>query len=229
MAITGRSPQKNAAIAGELADRDAIYTLDVRDEAAVERVFAQVVERFGRLDILVNNAGTVRVDLAVNHKREDWDEVIETNLTGAFLCARHAARIMIDGGRGGKIINIGSVTASFGPPDFASYAASKAGMRGLTSALAVEFAPHNIQVNDLEPGYFDTDLSSGRPDWLRDMTIRKTPAGRFGQPHELVGAAVFLASSASDFVTGTILRVDGGYSIADRLRYDPVPGAPPEA
>ncbi len=229
VAVTGRSPEKNAAIARELSDPAGVYALDVRDEAAVEHTVASVIERFGRLDILVNNAGAVHVEVAVNHRREDWDSVLETNLTGAFLCAKHAARAMIAGGHGGKIVNIGSVTASFGPPDFASYAASKAGLLGLTHALAVEFAPHNIQVNDIEPGYFVTDLSSGMPDWLRDMTIRKTPAGRFGQPEELVGAAIFLASNASNFVTGAVLRVDGGYSISDRLRYDMAADGAPDA
>ena len=223
VAVTGRDAQKNAAIAQELNDSDAIYSLDVRDEAAVERTVAQVAARFGQLDILVNNAGTVHVDIAVNHRREDWDAVIETNLTGAFLCAKHSARAMITAGNGGKIINIGSVNAVFGPPDFASYAASKAGLRGLTHALAVELAPHNIQVNNLESGYFMTDMSSGLPDWLYEMIVRKTPAGRFGQPDELVGAAIFLASSASNYVTGTELRVDGGYTIADRQTY-PVGG-----
>ncbi|MCC7451709.1 MAG: SDR family oxidoreductase [Anaerolineae bacterium] len=217
--VTGRNPAKNAAIAEELGDPQTVFVMDVQ-ESEVARTIDQVAARYGRLDILVNNAGTIWVGHVVDNSREDWDAVLDTNLTGPFLCAKHAARAMIARGEGGKIVNIGSLVSMFGPPDFASYAASKAGMRGLTHALAVEFAPYNIQVNTIEPGYFVTDMSQGLPDWLRDEITRKTPAGRFGRPEELVGAAILLASHASDFMTGSIVRVDGGYAIADRFRHD---------
>jgi 2-dehydro-3-deoxy-D-gluconate 5-dehydrogenase len=219
VAVTGRDAAKNTDIAVELGSQQAAFALDVRDEAAVIDMIAQVMQHFGRLDILVNNAGTVRVSTILDHTLEDWNTVIDTNLTGPFLCAKYAAKVMIEQGEGGKIINIGSVGANFGPPDFSSYAASKAGIQGLTYALAVELAPYNIQVNGIEPGYFYTDMSSGIPDWLRDEIIRKTPAARWGRPEELVGAALLLASQASSYMTGSIIRVDGGYSIADRFRH----------
>lgn len=223
VAVTGRNTAKNNKIRAELGECGAAFTMDVRSEFEIERAMQQVFNQFGRLDILVNNAGLVKVGAIVATDIKDWNEVVDTNLNGAFLCARQAARLMIARGAGGKIINISSVQAHYGPWDFASYAASKAGINALTRALAVELAPHNIQVNTIEPGYFDTEMSAGFPDWLRRQITNKAPARRFGKPEELVGAAVFLASSASDYVTGSTIRVDGGYCIAERVR----PEAPP--
>ena len=179
---------------------------------------SQVAERLGRLDILVNNAGhTHRVPL-LDYPREAWNAVIETHLTGAFHCSKHAARAMIARGGGGKLINIGSMYSIFGPPNVVAYAAAKTGLLGLTRALAVELAAHNIQVNAILPGWYETDLTRPLLSTPAGQDIRrKTPAGRFGDPEELVGATVFLASSASDFVTGVALPVDGGYSVADRF------------
>lgn len=219
VAVTGRNPEKNKAIAAELGDAQLVFELDVKDETGVERTVREVVEQFGHLDILINNAGTVHSGPFIDLSLEEWNNVIGTNLTGAFLCSKHVARAMIKRGTGGKIINISSIYALFGPPDFADYPASKAGLVGLTRALAVELAPHHIQVNALLPGYFETEMSSEVPGWLRRDLERKTPAGRWGQPGELVGAAVFLASAASDYITGVQLPVDGGYSVADRLKY----------
>jgi len=124
---------------------------------------------------------------------------------------------MIAQGRGGKIINIASIYAIFGPPDIAEYAAAKSGLLGLTRALAVELASHDIQVNGILPGYFETDMANGMPRGLRSDIRRKTPAGRWGQPQDLVGTVVYFASPASDFVTGTNITVDGGYAVADRF------------
>jgi 2-deoxy-D-gluconate 3-dehydrogenase len=178
---------------------------------------AQVVARFGRLDILVNNAGMVYDSSALTTSRAEWDAVLETNLTGLFLCAKHAAAAMIAGGEGGKIINIGSIYSLFGTPSFASYGAAKAGVLGLTRALAIELAVHGIQVNAILPGFCETDMTAGMPGTaLGEEIRRRTPAGRWGQPDDLVGAAVFLAAAASDFVTGVQLPVDGGYSVAER-------------
>jgi len=126
---------------------------------------------------------------------------------------------MVSGGRGGNIINVASIYARYGPPDFAHYPSAKAGLLGLTHALAVELAPHDIQVNAILPGWFPTAMSGDLPHTpLGEQIRRKTPAGRWGEPSDLVGAAIFLASRASDFVTGTQLAVDGGYLVADRLR-----------
>lgn len=221
VAVTGRNPEKNTAIAQELGDASLVLSLDVRQEDAVQHTIAQVVDHFGRLDILVNNAGLFRGGSVLELSRDDWDAVISTHLTGSFLCAKHAAKTMVTQGSGGKIINIGSIYSLFGAPDFADYGSAKAGILGLTRALATELAPYNIQVNSILPGWYETDLTRGMPTTPLGETIRrKTPAGRWGEPQELVGTAVFLASAASDFVTGVSIPVDGGYSIAERLVHD---------
>ena len=221
VAVTGRNKEKNTSIGEELGKSGAVFPLDVRDEAAVEETVANIVSQFGRLDILINNAGLFRGGSVLNLSREDWDAVIETHLTGSFLCAKHAARMMIKGGDGGKIVNIGSAYSTFGPPEFSDYAAAKTGILGLTRALAVELAVHNIQVNAILPGWFETDLTSGMPESTAGEEIRrKTPAGRWGDLDELRGTAVFLSSAASDFVTGTCIPVDGGYAIADRKLHE---------
>jgi 2-deoxy-D-gluconate 3-dehydrogenase len=217
VAITGRDTDQNELVDKELKDAGAAFSLDVRNEAEVQRTVEAVIERFGRLDILINNAGIVRGGLVTEMSQETWEAVLGTNLTGAFLCAKHAARTMIAQGRGGKIINISSIYAIYGPPDIAEYASAKSGLLGLTRALAVELASHNIQVNAILPGYFETDMPAGMPQQLRSDIRRKTPAGRWGRPEDLVGTAVYLASAASDFITGSSITVDGGYAVADRF------------
>jgi 2-deoxy-D-gluconate 3-dehydrogenase len=219
--VTGRNPDKNQAMAQELGDSSAVLPLDVCDEAAVEGAMGQVVERFGRLDILVNNAGRAKRGYVPDVPKADWDDILQVNLTGPFLCATHAAKQMIAAGRGGKIINIGSMYSLFGPPNVISYASSKHGLVGLTRGLAVELAKHNIQVNAILPGWYMTPMNrhhEGTP--LYDYVRRKTPAGRWGDPQDLAGLAILLASPASNFITGAAIPVDGGYSVADRLLYD---------
>jgi 2-dehydro-3-deoxy-D-gluconate 5-dehydrogenase len=221
VAITGRNPEKNSRIADELGDSGAVFTLDVTDEDAVAQTIAQVVDRFGKLDILINNAGLSRRGSVLEHSQQDWDAVIGGNLTGSFLCAKHAAQSMVGRGAGGKIINVGSMYSIFGPPNVVSYAASKSGVLGLTRALAVELGPHHIQVNAILPGWHVTDMTQHiQGNALGEHIRRKTPAGRIGVPEDIVGLAIFLASSASDFVTGAAIPVDGGYSVTDRLLYD---------
>lgn len=219
--VTGRNEKKNSAIAEVLGKSGAVISLDVREEEAVEKTMATVIDKFGRLDILVNNAGLFKGGSVLDLTRKDWDAVIETHLTGSFLCAKHAARMMIKGGAGGKIINIGSAYSTFGPPDFSDYATAKTGILGLTRALAVELAIHNIQVNAILPGWFETELTSGMPKSDAGEEIRcKTPAGRWGNLDDLIGTAVYLSSAASDFVTGTCIPVDGGYAVADRKLHE---------
>lgn len=214
--VTGRNEEKNSAISSVLDQTGAVVTLDVRDEAAVEQTMAHVLNNFGHLDILVNNAGLFRGGSVMDLSQDDWDAVIGTHLTGSFLCAKHAARVMISGNAGGKIINIGSIYSLFGRPGYSDYAAAKTGIVGLTRALAVELATNDIQVNAILPGWFETDMSGGLAENSRGEEIRrKTPAGRWGNPEDLVGTGVFLASPASDFVTGTCITVDGGYAITD--------------
>jgi 2-deoxy-D-gluconate 3-dehydrogenase len=217
--ITGRDAAKNRVARAKFP----VYRLDVRKERDVERVIGHVVGNFGRLDILVNNAGVFRGGASVDLTGAGWQEVLDTNLTGAFLCAKHAARAMI-GSRGataGKIINVGSMYSQFGHAESASYTASKTGILGLTRALAVELGPRRICVNAILPGWFPTDMCAGiqRNRFGRALKER-TPAGRLGSVDDLAGVVVFLASSASDFVNGVAIPVDGGYSVADRTRSD---------
>jgi len=221
IAVTGRNLEKNDAIGRELGDRALTLSLDVRDEAAVREAVSEVVTEFGSLDILVNNAGVSQGDSILDHSREDWDTTLDTNLTGSFICAQHAGRAMVAGGDGGKMINIASIYSVFGTPGFVSYGASKAGVLGLTRGLAIELAPHNIQVNAILPGWYRTDMTGGFEESpVKDEIRKKTPAGRWGSPEDLAGAAVFLASEASNFVTGVALPVDGGYLISERFAAD---------
>lgn len=221
VAVTGRNGEKNAAVAQELGDAAAVFALDVRDEAAVDATVTQVIDRFGQIDILVNNAGLARRGSVLEHTLAEWEDVIGGNLTGSFLCARRTAQAMVARGQGGKIINIGSMYSVFGPPNVTSYAASKTGVLGLTRALAVELGSYDIQVNALLPGWHKTEMTQhAQISALGEHIRRKTPAGRWGTTGDLVGAAIFLASSASDFVTGVALPVDGGYSVTDRMLYD---------
>jgi 2-deoxy-D-gluconate 3-dehydrogenase len=218
VAVAGRDGKKNRTVAAEIGDPEAVFALDVRDEDAVRRTIDAVGERFGRLDVLVNAAGNFRGGSALELSLADWQAVLDTHLTGTFLCSRHAARAMVAAGGGGKIVNIGSMYSIFGPPRSVNYAAAKTGIVGLTRALAVELAPHRIQVNAILPGWFPTGLTAGAEETQWGERIRrKTPAGRWGAPRDLVGAVVFLASAASDFVTSVALPVDGGYSVADRF------------
>ncbi|MFL6647819.1 MAG: SDR family NAD(P)-dependent oxidoreductase [Sulfurifustaceae bacterium] len=215
--VAARDADKSRAAVAELENRGAevmAVALDVTDEASAARAVAAVVERFGRIDILVNNAGiNLRAppqDLPV----EDWHKVIETNLTGAFLCAKAVYPIMKKNG-GGKIINIGSMLSIFGMGPAPAYGASKGGIVQLTKSLACAWAPDNIQANAVLPGWIDTELTRGarrQVAGLHDYVLARTPARRWGTMDDLAGIAVFLASPASDFVTGAAIPVDGGYA-----------------
>ncbi|MBP8122125.1 MAG: SDR family oxidoreductase [Caldilineaceae bacterium] len=221
VAVTGRNAEKNAATIAELGPEALVCNLDVRDEDGVRDTVNRVIEHFGSIHILVNNAGNVSLETALEMSKASWNAVLETHLTGAFLCAQQAGRAMVRQGDGGKIINIGSMYSLFGPPNVLHYATAKTGMLGLTRGLAVELAVHNIQVNAILPGWIETDLNRERlRASLGDHARRMTPARRLGLADDLVGAAIFLASPASDFVTGVALPVDGGYSVADRYWQD---------
>ncbi|MEJ8823506.1 glucose 1-dehydrogenase [Variovorax humicola] len=217
--VVARNAQKSAAAVEALkalgSDSFALAA-DVRDEASVAALFAQVAERCGRLDILVNNAGInirKRVDqLAL----AEWNQVMDTNLTSAFLCSR-AAHPHLKAAGGGKIINIGSMMSIFGASFAPAYAASKGGIVQLTKSMAASWAVDGIQVNAVLPGWIETELTDGaraQVPGLYERVLARTAAGRWGQPQDLAGIAVFLASAASDFITGTAIPVDGGYSVA---------------
>ena len=195
--------------------RAAMVRVDVTSEASCREMIAKTVERFGRLDILVNNAGTNIRKQPQEYTLQEWHTVLETNLTSAFLTSHAAYPAMLRAG-GGKIINVGSMMSIFGAPFTAPYAASKGGIVQLTKALATAWAKDNIQVNAVLPGWIDTDLTRKAREQvpgLHDRVIARTPAGRWGTPDEHAGVAVFLASPASAFVTGTAIPVDGGYSV----------------
>jgi 2-deoxy-D-gluconate 3-dehydrogenase len=168
---------------------------------------------FGRIDILVNNAGTIRRAPAVQYSDEDWDQVIETNLTSAFRLARAAGRFMLESGRGGKIINVASLLSFQGGITVPAYAAAKGGIAQLTKGLANEWAAKGINVNAIAPGYMETDVTSAlRNDAVRNRQIlERIPAGRWGMPEDVGGAAVFLASAAASYIHGHVLVVDGGW------------------
>jgi gluconate 5-dehydrogenase len=203
-----------AALALRAQGHDAIEApFDVVDEAAVVNAF-QALDRQGvEVDILVNNAGIQFRKPMVELALADWQRVIDTNLTSAFLVGREAARRMIARQRGGKIVNIGSLTSEAGRATVAPYTAAKGGIKMLTRAMTAEWAVHGIQANAIGPGYMATDMNQALMDnpafdaWVKD----RTPAQRWGRPEELVGTAIFLASRASDFVNGQIVYVDGGF------------------
>ena len=219
VAIGGRRVERNAAVLAELGDQAAAFELDVCDEPSVERTIAGVVKRFGRIDVLVNNAGDVNRKSVMELEREDWDRVMAINLTGPFLCTKHAARRMQAQGSG-KIINIASVYGLTAPSKGlqVAYTASKHGVIGLTRVNAVELMPLGIQVNAIAPGYFFTEMTGelrGTP--LEQAIKRRTPSGRLGETSELVGTCLYLASAASDHVSGICIPVDGGYLASDGL------------
>ena len=173
----------------------------------------QTLERFGRLDILVNNAGTIRRAPAVDYSDEDWAAVLEVNLSSVFRLSKLAGKQMIESGRGGKIVNIASLLSFQGCITVPAYAASKGGVAQLTKALANEWARHGINVNAIAPGYMrTTNTAALQADEVRNRQIlERIPAGRWGEPEDVAGAAVFLSSPASDYVNGHVLVVDGGW------------------
>jgi 2-deoxy-D-gluconate 3-dehydrogenase len=218
LVVAARDPAKNARAVKELEALGAqaiAVEVDITRENSVAALMTATQERFGRLDILVNNAGMNIRKAPQEYTLEEWRLILETNLTSAFLCAKAAHPHLVRAG-GGKIINVGSMTSLFGASFASAYGASKGGIVQLTRALASAWAKDRIQVNAILPGWIDTDLTiQARKDvpGLHERVLARTPAGRWGVPDDLAGVAVFLASSASDFVTGAAIPVDGGYSI----------------
>lgn len=185
---------------------------NVKDPDAIRDVVEQTASQFGRIDVLINNAGTAWGAPVEEMRLEHWNKVVETNLTGTFLFSQAVGKFMV-AQRRGKIINIASVAGMRGaPPDFQAigYHASKGGVIAFTKDLACKWGIHNIQVNAIAPGWFPTRMSEVMIERNRDAFLKRIPLGRFGSDHDLKGAAVFLASAASDFVTGHVLVVDGG-------------------
>jgi 2-deoxy-D-gluconate 3-dehydrogenase len=214
--LTGRDQSKGAEAVATIGGTASFIAADITDESSARDLVAEAVQRCGRLDILVNNAGTSIRGAPETLTLADWHTVMDTNLTSVFVCCQAAYPAMKTAG-GGKIINIGSMMSIFGAPYAAPYAASKGAVVQLTRALATAWAGDGIQVNAVLPGWIDTALTRRARDQvpgLHDRVMSRTPAGRWGEPQDLSGIAVFLASPASDFVTGTAIPVDGGYSVS---------------
>ncbi len=216
--VAGRNDEKNAAAVATLVESGsdaAAATADVTDETAVAAMVEAALSRWGRLNILVNNAGINIRKEPQELSLDEWRSVLDTNLTSAFLCSQAVYPYMAANG-GGKIINIGSMMSIFGAAFTPAYASSKGGIVQLTKATATAWAKHNIQVNAVLPGWIDTDLTRrGRREveGLHERALARTPAGRWGEPADMAGIAVFLSGPASDFVTGAAIPVDGGFSV----------------
>ena len=215
--VAARNQQKTDDALAQLRELGAKAigaTADVADEASVAAAVRTTIDEFGHVDILVNNSGVGVRKPPQDHTRAEWESVLAVNLTGTFLCAREVYPHMSRAG-GGKIINIGSMTSVFGSDVVPSYAASKGGVVQLTKSLAVAWAKDNIQVNTILPGWIHTDMTrpikTDNPQRY-SLIESRIPQGRWGEPGELAGTAVFLASSASDYVTGVSIPVDGGYT-----------------
>jgi 2-deoxy-D-gluconate 3-dehydrogenase len=218
IAIAGRNTKKSEAAAAELAKLGAktvVLSVDVADEASCAKMIDDARKQLGRVDILINNAGINIRKVPQELSLAEWKRVIDVNLTSTFTCSHAAYPVMKEAG-GGKIINIGSMLSIFGAPFAPAYGASKGGVVQLTKSMATAWAKDNIQVNAVLPGWIDTDLTKKAREevsGLNSMVLMRTPARRWGVPDDLSGVAVFLASKASDFVTGTAIPVDGGYSV----------------
>jgi 2-dehydro-3-deoxy-D-gluconate 5-dehydrogenase len=218
VAIAGRNEAKaGSALVSlrELGVRCVFIAGDVTKKAACQKLVDDTISEFGRLDILVNNAGTSIRKMPHEYTEDEWHHVMDTNLTSAFFCSQASYEPMKHTG-GGKMINIGSMMSLFGAPYAAPYASSKGGIVQMTRALATAWAKDNIQVNAVLPGWIDTDLTRRAREQVQGLHQRvedRTPVGRWGRPSDMGGVAAFLASAASDFVTGAAIPVDGGYSI----------------
>ena len=198
---------------GAAGGRGAGAVLDVARPEQIEPAVERVVQAFGKLSILVNNAGVTRDTLLMRMRDELWDEVIQTNLSGAFRLCRSVARGMMKA-RHGRIMNISSVVGSSGNPGQANYAAAKAGLEGMTRALARELGSRGVTVNCVAPGFIDTDMTRALSDTQAQTLLAQIPAGRLGDPAEIAAAVAFLASAQAGYITGAILHVNGGLHMA---------------
>ena len=207
-----RAAEETAAACRELGVQAFAVQADVSDSAAAGAMVKAVIERFGRLDILVNNAGITRDKLALQMKNEDLDAVLDTNLKGAFYCMRAAYRPMMRQ-RYGRIVNLSSVVGLRGNPGQANYAASKAGLIGMSKSIAKELANIDITVNLVAPGFIGTDMTAVLPEAAREALLKSIPMARLGQPEDVARAVAFFAAEDASYITGQVLCVDGGMAV----------------
>ncbi len=216
VAVAARTEEKLATLVSEItaAGGEAFAVkMDVADAEQVKAGFKQVLEKFSRLDILVNNAAITRDGLAMRMKADDWDAVLRTNLTGAHLCIQHALPTMMKA-RAGRIINIASVVAQMGNSGQSNYVAAKAGLIGLTKAIAIEISSRNITVNAVAPGFIETPMTDVLDDKVKEELKTRIPLGRMGSARDVAAAIVFLASDEAGYITGHVLDVNGGMYLA---------------
>jgi 3-oxoacyl-[acyl-carrier protein] reductase len=212
LVVTATSLERAQKTADEITrmGRKALAVgVNVAVAAEVEAVFAKVIESFGKLDILVNNAGITRDGLLMRMKDDDWNAVLDVNLTGTFTCTREAVKIMAKA-KCGSIINISSVVGEMGNAGQANYCASKAGVIGLTKAAAREYAKRNIRVNAITPGFIETDMTEVLSPAVKEDLLKQIPVGRFGKPDDIANAVYFLVSDMGNYITGHVLAVNGG-------------------
>jgi 3-oxoacyl-[acyl-carrier protein] reductase len=212
VALAARNQEKLDKLAAEITasgGKAASFPADVADEEQIKNAFKAAIAQFGKIDILVNNAGITRDQLVMRMKRADWDAVLQTNLTSAYLCTQQAISSMLKQ-RWGRIINITSVFGQTGQAGQANYAASKAGLIGLTMAIAREVASRNITCNAVAPGFIETAMTEGLSDEFKQTAVKMIPLGRVGTAHDVANAVAYLASEEAAYVTGHVLNVNGG-------------------
>jgi 3-oxoacyl-[acyl-carrier protein] reductase len=212
VAVAARNQSKLDELVGQITaagGKAAAFPLDVADEEQIKSVVKAVIAHFGKIDILVNNAGITRDQLVMRMKRADWDAVLHTNLTSAYLCIQQVIGSMLKQ-RWGRIINVTSVFGQMGQAGQANYAASKAGLIGLTMAIAREVGSRNITCNAIAPGFIATAMTEGLPEEIKQSGLKMIPLGRIGTPEDVAGAVSFLASEEASYITGHVLNINGG-------------------
>lgn len=209
LALVARNSEKLEEVAQEIGGNARAFPADLKDESQIKSAFKSAISSFGKIDILVNNAGITRDQLVMRMKREDWDVVLSTNLTSAYLCTQQAIGSMLKQ-RWGRIINITSVFGQIGQAGQANYASSKAGLIGYTMAIAREVGSRNITCNAVAPGFIETAMTSGLSEDFKQNALKLIPLGRVGTPDEVANCVAFLASDEAGYITGHVLNVNGG-------------------
>ena len=213
LALTARNSEALSAVAKEITEAGGsgplLVAVDVKDAQKVQELVDKTLDKYGRVDILVNNAGVTKDTLFVRMTEVDWDEVLDTNLKGTFLCMRAVSKVMMKQ-RAGRIINMASVIGLTGNAGQANYAASKAGIIALTKSVAKELGSRNVLANAIAPGFIETEMTQGLGEETKGAILKSIPAGIFGKPIDIAKTALFLASDESNFITGQVITVDGG-------------------